>query len=317
MFEERPLLRHTVEPSSSFVSHELNSMSMILVMSSSMIGYRPLNRSHLYYCRSAFGVHNEVVNIWTHFVPFLMMLFIYILPELQSTDPRPTLLLLYFGIATLVGCSTVAHTMHSRSYLDHFFWWCIDFSGIAIWSMSAGITRWQLEDHRGEFFDWVFPVLLVVLVGIQFISTSFLFVAFPHWKYRQLTRMLTCLVVAIYVHLPGALQLFKALFEWTFTPREWLQWQAIIWLAASGVFMGAGVPERWFPGRFDLLGYGHQLFHVCINLVNWNLIEEARVEMETRTTPVKSDRIQIASMILLFSTAAIGYINYYLKKVCF
>uniref|UniRef100_A0A0D9XZR9 Uncharacterized protein n=1 Tax=Leersia perrieri TaxID=77586 RepID=A0A0D9XZR9_9ORYZ len=41
--------------------------------------------------------------------------------------------------------------------------------------------------------------------------------------------------------------------------------------AAMGVFYGIGVvvytarvPERWFPGKFDLVGHSHQLFHLLV-----------------------------------------------------
>ncbi|EAZ20642.1 hypothetical protein OsJ_36258 [Oryza sativa Japonica Group] len=36
-------------------------------------------------------------------------------------------------------------------------------------------------------------------------------------------------------------------------------------LYALGVAVyAARVPERWFPGRFDLVGHSHQLFHLLV-----------------------------------------------------
>jgi len=39
--------------------------------------------------------------------------------------------------------------------------------------------------------------------------------------------------------------------------------------------MSGKVPERFFPGKFDLFGYGHQLFHLCIWMMAWNVCEAA------------------------------------------
>lgn len=51
---------------------------------------------------------------------------------------------------------------------------------------------------------------------------------------------------------------------------------AFQWLLISGIFMGANVPECICPGLFDLFGYGHQIFHICIFMVCYNLCHAAR-----------------------------------------
>ncbi|KAK6767177.1 hypothetical protein RB195_026451 [Necator americanus] len=53
---------------------------------------------------------------------------------------------------------------------------------------------------------------------------------------------------------------------------------AFSWLLFSGIFMGAKVPERFAPGLFDIFGYGHQLFHLCIIMVAWNLCDAAHYD---------------------------------------
>ena len=35
----------------------------------------------------------------------------------------------------------------------------------------------------------------------------------------------------------------------------------------GGAFFGLEFPQRFFPGKFDFFGQGHQMFHICIFLV--------------------------------------------------
>ncbi|CAJ0568607.1 unnamed protein product, partial [Mesorhabditis spiculigera] len=76
-------------------------------------GYRPMNQPRFYYYKSAFQVHNELVNVWTHFVPILLLTVYYIIPELQSDAPRFPALLLHFGTVCLMTGSTIAHLLVS------------------------------------------------------------------------------------------------------------------------------------------------------------------------------------------------------------
>ncbi|CAJ0558043.1 unnamed protein product, partial [Mesorhabditis spiculigera] len=266
-------------------------------------GYRPLHEPHIYYWSSIFGVHNELINVWTHLVPFIIIVCGYLLPEWRCTEPSSTLILLYIGVAALLGCSTLAHLMHSRSHVDHFFWWTVDFSGIAIWMVVTGMVAWMVADDKGRLFDVMYPLILVLLAGIQFFSTAYLFIAYPEWPARHLIRMLTCTSVAIWVNAPIAYGLLRALFTWEFTTSQLLHWRSIAWLAASGVFMGGNVPERWFPGRFDLLGYGHQFFHLCINMVNWNLIEATK------------QRVEAMKWVMVVWLVIVVVVNIYLLKL--
>jgi adiponectin receptor len=47
--------------------------------------------------------------------------------------------------------------------------------------------------------------------------------------------------------------------------RMGLRWS---WLQSTLYILGCGffascVPERWYPGRYDLVGASHQIFHFC------------------------------------------------------
>uniref|UniRef100_A0A8R1HHR9 Uncharacterized protein n=1 Tax=Caenorhabditis japonica TaxID=281687 RepID=A0A8R1HHR9_CAEJA len=110
-------------------------------------GYRPLNQPTLFYVKSAFSPHNEVFNFWTHLLPAIILFFAYFVPELMSPLPRVPVLILQVGILLLLIASSSAHLMHSRSELDHVFWFLIDFSGIALFGITIGLQRYSSSDH--------------------------------------------------------------------------------------------------------------------------------------------------------------------------
>jgi len=47
--------------------------------------------------------------------------------------------------------------------------------------------------------------------------------------------------------------------------------QGLVYLGGGGIY-ASRVPERWFPGRFDLFFNSHQIWHVCVvlaALIHW------------------------------------------------
>ncbi|KHJ77920.1 hypothetical protein OESDEN_22460 [Oesophagostomum dentatum] len=114
-------------------------------------GYRPLYQPVHYYYISAFRTHNELINVWTHFVPAVCLIFFYIIPEIHSPTPRLPVLVLYTGVGVLLLGSTLAHLLHSRSPHDHIFWFLVDFSGIAMFGCSIGLQRFSCSTDLDTF----------------------------------------------------------------------------------------------------------------------------------------------------------------------
>ena len=47
----------------------------------------------------------------------------------------------------------------------------------------------------------------------------------------------------------------------------------------------ARIPEKWYPGRFDVVGSSHQIFHVFVvaaALVHWTGLIKAAEHSQTR-----------------------------------
>ncbi|CAI4222529.1 unnamed protein product [Auanema sp. JU1783] len=274
-------------------------------------GYRPLNQPSSYYFKSAFCSHNEVINVWTHFVPAVVLILFFLIPELRSDLPRVPVLVLYMGIACLLLGSSSAHLLHSRSPIDHIFWFLIDFSGIALFGVSIGLQRFACNQEMGLLARIAYlPSLLAVVLGLQFLSSCYLFVCRPHWKYRLELRMLTCLFLAIWLYIPLLHR------YWVSSESEdeglALHTKAFLWLLYSGIFMGGHVPERFAPGKFDIFGYGHQLFHLCINMLAWNLCEAADMDCGASDGSINKP---INAVILGVFVLSFVYIVFVLKNL--
>lgn len=46
---------------------------------------------------------------------------------------------------------------------------------------------------------------------------------------------------------------------------DWVVFQGILYIAGAGLY-AARIPEKWAPGRFDIWGSSHQIFHVLVVL---------------------------------------------------
>ncbi|CAD5224797.1 unnamed protein product [Bursaphelenchus okinawaensis] len=239
-------------------------------------GYRPLNKELKYYVKSAFSWHNELVNIWTHALPLIGLYLFYILPELMHDRPRAVVIFAYSGVSSVLFCSALTHLMHSRSPTDHIFWLLVDFSGIAVFSLAIGVQRFLSRPYNSILFTTFYVPTLTGVVLLQYLTTSGFFVLRPLWKARHSIRILCCGFLNFWIYIP-LLDRYVAGEDMT------MHTKALQWMMLSGVFMGAHFPECCAPGCFDLVGYGHQLFHICITMVTWCLCDSAHMDTPRRT----------------------------------
>ncbi|PIO71451.1 hypothetical protein TELCIR_06654 [Teladorsagia circumcincta] len=209
-------------------------------------GYRPLNQPITYYCKSAFCTHNELINIWSHLVPAICLVVFYILPELFSATPRLPVLVLYAGVGSLLFASSLAHLL--VKYLEQ------------PEKVAGAHSKHRVKlgaHHSRSPHDHIFW-FLVDFAGIALFGCSI-----------GLQRYSCGSDMSLIGHMSENSAADSSLV---------LHTNAFNWLMISGIFMGAKVPERFAPGLFDIFGYGHQLFHLCVNMVAWNLCDAAHLD---------------------------------------
>lgn len=246
---------------------------------------------------SVFQLHNETLNIWTHLLPlvyFLLSFWANYVEERKAASaplcadawtwtrwigagdaclastPQPTWPMWVYraGVVGCFTCSTVAHTFACHNPVASDTLWQFDYAGIAILITSS-------------FFPPVFyglscaaPMLstayLVSIVALGVLTIVVTFAPFFSTKQMRPYRAL------VYVMLgsTGVVPLTHlASLHWGTGHRNpyWSDvlvgetCMALSYLTGAA-FFATRVPERFVPGRFDLLGASHQVFHVFIAL---------------------------------------------------
>lgn len=70
---------------------------------------------------------------------------------------------------------------------------------------------------------------------------------------------------------------------------DWVVLQGVLYMLGAGIY-AARVPEKWSPGRFDIWGSSHQIFHVLVVMAAAShlvgLIKGFDYEHSQRTEPV-------------------------------
>jgi len=213
---------------------------------------------------SLFQIHNETVNIWTHFGGALFGVFVSF--QVYSNFIQYGLVHVFFHLFFLLGCiyglgsSAVFHWFNCISADHHKCLRTLDFGGIGvvIITMSAPITYYGLYCHETylKFFLSLIAVLSPLLVCMPFLHSfhqnkwlrTFIFVT---------SSLIPCLDWAIITFHDGL-----------DSPLQTLLFRNIVGAYLSfglGLFLYiTRYPECLWPGAFDLLGTSHQIWHLLV-----------------------------------------------------
>lgn len=220
--------------------------------------------------RSMFYLHNESVNIYSHFVPafvvgvLLLAAFDYFSPVQKGEPVGDEIAFLIFG-ASLVCClgmSATFHLLKSHSSKIMTIGNKLDYLGICV--LIAGsmvsILWFSLDDHRKtqEFFS---TIVLVLGSGCACVSLMGRFRT-PGWRPYRAAMFVAYGLSGI---LPVAYSVvhFGIDETWKRTSLGWMLCMAGCYIFGAFLY-GILFPERWAPGKFDIWGHSHQLFHVMV-----------------------------------------------------
>ncbi|KAF8463008.1 hemolysin-III related-domain-containing protein [Kalaharituber pfeilii] len=232
--------------------------------------YRPPSYSLLTSFRSLLYLHNESINIYTHLLGAIVALclpyyiFTLLSPRYPTMHPLDTIALLSFllGSGTCLFLSATYHTVSNHSRPLARLGNTLDYIGIV--AMIFGSYIGSLT-----YGFWCLPALrtryTAVIGGLGLICS--ILALHPHFrtpKYRPFRATMYILygssgIVPIihgsrilgFSDLSAQIQL------------RWLLAQGGLYILGALIY-AARVPERWAPGRFDLFGASHQVFHVLV-----------------------------------------------------
>lgn len=234
---------------------------------------------------SLFYFHNESVNIYTHLLPsiFVMLSILYYINyQLKIYDNYlgiwEKLNFVQFGLA-LTFCLVMSSTFHSIK--SHSYKVCkvgnqLDYFGIIILTTCSLISIMLFSFYDEPFWKFTFIIVFLVLGSICTVLTLHLKFATNHYRPLRTTMFIVfglsgVLPVLIAIKLYGVDAAIER------SSAGWLALEGISYIGGALLY-AMRIPERFthdeetersllgkpIPGKFDLIGHSHQIFHVMV-----------------------------------------------------
>lgn len=217
--------------------------------------------------RSVFALHNETMNVWTHLIGFVffaafgvMMLAFVIKPSWMH---YAIFALMSLSCMACLGASTVFH-LFSAHYneticrrlhtLDYFGITCLVIGSF----VPIAVLAFACEPH----LKYLYLTMILVLGSVGLVGPFYNFWTTPEF-HRWKMLIYTCMVgsgVFPTIHVNFILP--------PSTSRSFasgIALELLLYLCGMLIYIFR-VPERLFPGRFDVFLHSHQIWHVFVLL---------------------------------------------------
>jgi len=232
-------------------------------------GHRPQLNSFKACFSSIFRIHTETVNIWTHLLGFIafIVLAIYFL-----TKPMNEMLLnekivfaaFFLGAILCLGFSWTFHTVHCHSEKVGKIFNKLDYCGITLLTVGSTIPWLHYSFYCNLLPQIIYTIMISVLGGICMGISLMDYFATP--KFRAM-RAFVFVALGLSGAIPCAHYVILEGFYHAFSNASlgWLVLMAVLYISGACIY-ALRVPERFFPGKFDIWFQSHQIFHVFVVL---------------------------------------------------
>ena len=281
--------------------------------------YRPPNSSLSYSLRSAFEWHNETINFWTHFLPLAVVAAFWFnspfrLWPLTSVRAKYYPLLSY--TANLFGMfffSSLAHLLSCTSprivHLSLF----MDYAAMCVFGVGAGActTFWYERPMEGSIlFQFLSsPEVFMFLSSATSMLACYMMCLTCHkWQeYGAIIRSAAIGVVFVFSHVPCEDRMAQCILSNKDCSGGVFYVGLTYLLHFSGMLMYAlKVPERWAPGKFDLIGNGHQWMHILVGLGTVTYMWAIQTDLREREHILSLDLLTFSSSLAWVLVTVVG-----------
>ncbi|PQE17312.1 hemolysin-III channel Izh2 protein [Rutstroemia sp. NJR-2017a BVV2] len=232
--------------------------------------YRRISYSVLSSLRSSLHIHNETLNIHTHSVPFLLCLFFtgfifYLLPHHYPSASRAdkAVFSLWFALsAACLGLSAGYHTLMNHSQKVASRWLRLDFVGIVLMILgdfASGIYVAFYCEGRLRVGYWCMILALAGLSVVVLLHPRF---QGPRWRIFRV-GLFVGTACSGFAPIVNAIVVFGWREVVRGTGMPWYLGEGGLLVVAATVY-AMRIPERYRPGKYDLVGHSHQIFHALV-----------------------------------------------------
>lgn len=232
-------------------------------------GHRPQLPSFRECFRSIFRLHTETGNIWTHLIGFIGFLVLsvsfLVRPGLDLHWQEKMVVQVFFVSAILaLGFSWLFHTVYCHSERVGKIFNKLDYVGIALLVVGSFVPWLHYSFYCHKPYKFVYMTAVLILGSIcAFVCTQDYFLS-P--KYRSARA-----VLFIALGLSGVIPcthyvLMEGFWEAvSYSALGWLVLMAVLYISGAIIY-ALRIPERLYPGKFDIWFQSHQIFHVFVVL---------------------------------------------------
>jgi len=231
-------------------------------------GHRPPLPTFRECFKSVFRIHTETGNIWTHLLGVVAFIglssYFLAMPSKEINIQEKLVFSCFFaGAIVCMGLSFTFHTVccHKDKRIGRLFA-KFDYCGIAFLTVGSFVP-WLYYSFYCEFTPKVIYLAIVIFLGISAVIVS-LWDKFGQPRFRFLRAG-----VFIFFGLSGIAPAthYSVTNGWQKSIDEanlgWLLLMGALYI--TGALMYAfRIPERFFPGKVDIVFHSHQIFHCFV-----------------------------------------------------
>lgn len=230
-------------------------------------GHRPPSNSFSTCFKSIFRIHTETGNIWTHLLGMIAFIGIagYFLsrPSVEIQWQEKAVFSAFFiGAILCLSFSWIFHTVYCHSESVGRLFNKLDYCGIAILTMGSFVP-WLYYSFYCRLGPKIAYLTLIFVLGSACIVVS-LWDKFAEPQFRAVRAG-----VFIALGLSGVIPALHYVITDGFyhavnyAALGWLSLMAVLYIVGALIY-AIRIPERFFPGKFDIWFQSHQIFHVFV-----------------------------------------------------
>lgn len=254
------------------------------------VGYR-YRFSPLDCLRSIFDIHNETLNFWTHFVPawYFFWHLVYLFDTHDFVNDKYSWPMFAFVIASCAYplSSSFAHLFSSMSHRTRHVCFFFDYAGLSFYAFGVAIAYRAYAFPQELLNTWYSAFYLyasfIVCMTSNFVSCWSRLTS-EKKKSKMLKMMSFC---GMYLWVSAPLMFRVALSsDDPYMRSHWVYLKQFVFAFMTSFLYASHIPERFMPGKFDIIGHSHMLFHMTSVIATNEQMNALLIDMDDRKADI-------------------------------